>query len=114
MISGWSSKVSQYDASLESAYRANCILKGDISTNVVLHVDDRCATTLRVTVYFPLSFPTFLSSIRWLLTIKKLILLSRGSLIQLFSLKNNALFKKAETPSQTRLRVQFDLISGSF
>jgi len=63
---------------------------------------------------FPLLFSyPFLSSIRWLLTIKKSILLFRDSLIELFSLKNNALFKKAEIPlDETAGSV--DLVLGSF
>jgi len=105
------------DVSLEGAYEASSTdLKGDISTDIVLHVDDRCATTetLNVAVCFPLLFSyLFLSSIRWLLTIKKAVLLFRDSLIELFSLKNNALFKKAEIPlNETAGSV--DLVLGSF
>lgn len=75
-----------------------------------------CSTRRRdrsVAVYFSLSFPTFLSSIRWLLTIKKSVLLFRDGLIELFSSKNNALFKKAETPSDKTVD-SVDLVSGSF
>lgn len=64
-------------------------------------------------MYFSLSFPTFLSSIRWLLTIKKSVLLFRDGLTELFSSKNNALFKKAETPSD-KIVDSADLVSGSF
>lgn len=83
--------------------------------DVILHVDDRCMTTetLSVAVCFPLSFPIFLSSIRWLLTIKKSILLFRDGFIELFSLKNNALFKKVETPSD-KTAGSVDLVSGPF
>lgn len=64
-------------------------------------------------MYFSLSFPTFLSSIRWLLTIKKSVLLFRDGLTELFSSENNALFKKAETPSDKTVD-SVDLVSGSF
>lgn len=58
-------------------------------------------------------FYVSLSSIRWLLTIKKSVLLFGDGLIEVFSSKNNALFKKAETSSDETAG-SVDSVSGSF